>query len=144
QTDLVIGFTIQAGIDKLDVIAKMRLKKDLIIFDNPSNQTNYSTYKNPMAGVEFLYTIATVIKESVLNESLLIDESNTIIHDKTCAIVSKYMAENIPIFHYLGLIELLNIDANAIMKILENFFVTKMLNTDDLMHFSSDSASVML
>jgi len=38
----------------------------------------------------------------------------------------------------------LNTDANAIMKNLENFFVAKMLNTDDLMHFGSDSASVML
>jgi len=54
------------------------------------------------------------------------------------------MAENIPILRYLGLIELLNTDANAIMKNLENFFVTKMLNTDVLMHFGSDSASVIL
>ncbi len=38
----------------------------------------------------------------------------------------------------------MNTDANAIMKNLENFFVAKMLNTDDLMHFGSDSASVML
>ncbi|CAG8647118.1 10099_t:CDS:1 [Funneliformis caledonium] len=44
------------------------LKKDLIISDNPSNQTNYSTYKNPMASAEFLHAIATVIEESVLNE----------------------------------------------------------------------------
>ena len=43
-------------------------KKDLIIPDNPSNQTNYSTYKNPIAGAEFLHAIAIVIEESVLNE----------------------------------------------------------------------------
>ncbi len=58
--------------------------------------------------------------------------------------VSKHMAGNIPILRYLELIELLNIDTNVIMKNLENFFVVKMLNTDDLMHFGSDSASVML
>ncbi len=44
------------------------LKKDLIIFDNSSNQTNYSIYKNLMTSVEFLHAIATVIEESVLNK----------------------------------------------------------------------------
>ncbi|CAG8749092.1 11517_t:CDS:1, partial [Funneliformis caledonium] len=153
QTDLIIGFTIQAGVNKLDVIAKMQCiylcakkhlaidafsnlvelvnlqeknktelvfdqppitllpssfgpKKDLIISDNPSNQTNYSTYKNPIAGAEFLHAIATVIEESVLNKirkspswNLLIDKSNTITHDKIYAMVSKHMAENISILH---------------------------------------------
>ncbi|GBC00726.1 hypothetical protein RclHR1_39590001 [Rhizophagus clarus] len=90
------------------------LKRNLITSNDLENQTNYSTYKNPMAGAEFLHAIATVIEESVLKEvrkspswSLLIDESNTIIHDKTYAIVSKHMAGNIPILRYLGLIELL-------------------------------------
>jgi hypothetical protein len=54
------------------------------------------------------------------------------------------MVGNIPILHYLGLIELLETDASAIMRNLENFFVAKMLKTDDLMHFGSDDASVML
>jgi len=40
-------------------------KKDLIISDNPSNQINYNTYKNLMAGVEFLHAIAIVIEKSV-------------------------------------------------------------------------------
>src|SRR4051812_48817994 len=98
-------------------------KKELIISDNSSNQTNYSTYKNPMADAKFLHAIATVIEESILDEvhkspswSLLIDESNTITHDKTCAVVSKHMAGNIPILHYLGLIELLETDASAIIR----------------------------
>ena len=81
--------------------------------------TNYATYKNPVAaGAEFLHAIATVMEESVLGEvckspswSLLIDGSNTITHDKSCAVVSKYMAGNIPVLHYLGLIELLETDA---------------------------------
>ena len=104
-----------------------------------------------MASAEFLYAIAIVIEESVLNEvhkssswSLLIDESNTIAYDKTYAIISKHMVGNILIFRYLGLIELLNTDTNVIMKNLENFFVTKLLNTDNLMHFGSDGTSVML
>ncbi|CAG8663314.1 13621_t:CDS:2, partial [Funneliformis mosseae] len=98
-----------ANIDKLDIIANMRLfdqppiiifwsKKELILSNNPSTQTNYSIYKNPMAGTEFLYAIAMVIEESILNEvhklpsrSLLMNESNTIIHDKICA-VSNEMA----------------------------------------------------
>ncbi|GES94885.1 zinc finger protein 862-like [Rhizophagus clarus] len=92
------------------------LKRNLITSNDLENQTNYSTYKNPMAGAEFLHAIATVIEESVLKEvrkspswSLLIDEN-----------------------------------ANAIMNNLNNFFIAKMLNTDNLMHFSSDGASVML
>ncbi|GES95219.1 zinc finger protein 862-like [Rhizophagus clarus] len=177
QTKLVVGFTIQANINKLDVIAKMRCiylcakkhlaidtfsniielldlqeknktelvfdqppitllpssigpKRDLITSNDLENQTNYSTYKNPMAGAEFLHAIATVIEESVLKE---VRKSP-----------SKHMAENIPILRYLGLIELLEIDANAIMNNLNNFFIAKMLNTDNLMHFGSDGASVML
>ncbi|CAI2189431.1 19222_t:CDS:2 [Funneliformis geosporum] len=113
QTDLVIGFTIQADIDKLDVIAKMQCvylcakkhfaidafsnlvelvniqeknktelvfeqppitlllssfgpKKDLIISDNPSNQTNYSTYKNPMADIDSEFILATKFLADIL------------------------------------------------------------------------------
>ncbi|GES97057.1 ribonuclease H-like domain-containing protein [Rhizophagus clarus] len=63
---------------------------------------------NLMAGADFLHAIAMVVEESVLNEvckslswNLLIDESNTITHDKTYAIVSKHIAENIPVLCYL-------------------------------------------
>jgi hypothetical protein len=54
------------------------------------------------------------------------------------------MVGNIPILYYLGLIELLGTDASAIIRNLKNFFVAKMLKTDDLMHFGSNGASVML
>ncbi|GBC08801.1 hypothetical protein RclHR1_00840002 [Rhizophagus clarus] len=177
QTELMSGFTIQSNINKLDIIAKMRCvylyvkkhlavdafpnlvelsnlqekNRNLTITDNSNNQANYATYKNPIAGANFLHAIAMVVEESVLNEvcksshwSLLIDESNTITYDKTCAIVSKHMAENILMLYYLGLIELLETDTNFIIKNLENFFVAKMLNIDNLMYFGSDDANVML
>ncbi|CAI2192597.1 17394_t:CDS:2, partial [Funneliformis geosporum] len=66
--------------------------------------------------VEFLHAIAIVIEESVLNK-IHKSPSWSLLIDK---------------------------NANVIMKNLENFFIIKMLNTDDLMYFSNDSASIML
>lgn len=92
-----------------------------------------------------------VIKKSVLSEvckssswSLLIYKSNTITYDKIYAVISKHIAENIPVLCYLKLIELLERNAKAITRNLKNFFIAKMLNTDNLMYFASDSASVIL
>ncbi|CAG8549112.1 9579_t:CDS:1 [Dentiscutata heterogama] len=96
-------------------------KKEKLVTDFSENSSNYAKYTNSVSGTTFLHAIATVIKESVLEEtrklsawSLLIDESNTITHNKTCAIVSKHVANNIPVLQYLGLIELKEVDAIAL------------------------------
>ncbi|CAG8545590.1 14539_t:CDS:2 [Dentiscutata erythropus] len=111
-----------------------------------SSLSNYAEYTNPVSGATFLHAIALVIEESVLEEtrkssawSLLIDENNTIIYDKTCAIVSKHIANNIPVFRYFGLIELKEVDAAGIIYNLNNFFLVKMLDPLKLLHFRSDA-----
>ncbi|CAG8763530.1 15065_t:CDS:2, partial [Gigaspora rosea] len=113
--------------------------------------SNYATYDNPKAGAEFLHAIAAVIEEDILAEvrkspswSILIDESNTITYDKTCSIVSKHIVENIPVLRYLGLIKLDETNAEAIVNSLKNFLIAKMLDTQKLMHFGSDGASVII
>ncbi|CAG8854895.1 45909_t:CDS:2, partial [Gigaspora margarita] len=69
---------------------------------------------------------------------------NTITHDKTCAIVSKHIANNIPVLRYLGLIKLEEVDAMGIMNNLNNFFLAKMLEPLKLLHFGSDGDSKMI
>ncbi|CAG8763563.1 19914_t:CDS:2, partial [Gigaspora margarita] len=135
QTDLFTGFSVQADHNKLEIISKISL--------------NYAEYNNSVSGTTFLHAIATVIEKLVLEEtrkssawSLLIDESNMITHDKTCAIVSKHIANNIPVLQYLGLIELKEIDTIGIMDNLNIFFLAKMLEPSKLLHFGSDGDKV--
>ncbi|KAF0418305.1 zinc finger protein [Gigaspora margarita] len=130
QTDLFTGFSVQA---------------------NYNNSSNYAEYNNPVSRTTFLHAIATVIVESVLEKtrnssawSLLINESNMITHNKTCAIVSKHIANNIHELRYLGLIELKEIDAIDIIDNLNNFFLAKMLEPSKLLHFGSDGDSKMI
>ena len=58
-----------------------------------------------------------------------------ITHDKTCAIVSKHIANNIPVLRYLGLIKLKEIDAIGIMDNLNNFFFSKNVRTFKVITF---------
>ncbi|CAG8781295.1 27075_t:CDS:2 [Gigaspora margarita] len=138
QLDLMSSFTVQAGVNKLDIIAKMRCvylcaKRHLAVEAFPDlieltnlqvqNQIELVYDKPPItiappifAGAEFLHALAVVIEEDILAES------NTITHDKTCAIVRKHIVKNIPVLWYLGLIELDETNAEAIK----------------LMHFGSD------
>ncbi|CAG8685458.1 29278_t:CDS:2, partial [Racocetra persica] len=115
-------------------------KKEKLVTDFSENSSNYAEYTNSVSGTTFLHAIAAVIEESVLEEtrkssawSLLIDESNTITHNKTCAIVSKHVANNIPVLRYLGLIELKEVDA-----------IAKILEPSKLLHFGSDGDSKMI
>ncbi|CAG8570078.1 41392_t:CDS:2, partial [Gigaspora margarita] len=63
---------------------------------------------------------------------------------KTLAIVSKHIISNIPVYRFVGLIELKDCSANGIMKELNKFFENKNLSVLSLGYLGSDSASVML
>lgn len=58
----------------------------------------------------------------------MIDESNTVTKEKTLAIVSKHIISNIPVYRFVGLIELKDCSANGIMKELNKFFEDKNLS----------------
>ncbi|CAG8772727.1 2405_t:CDS:2, partial [Gigaspora rosea] len=139
QTELINESEVQTLAPPFFGPKKDKLSSDVL------ESSNYAEYANSVSGNTFLYAIAIAIEESVLEElkkstswSLLIDESNTITHDKTCAIVSKHIANNIPVLRYLGLIELEEVDAMGIMNNLNNFFLAKMLEPLKLLHFGSD------
>ncbi|CAG8476302.1 19217_t:CDS:2 [Cetraspora pellucida] len=115
-------------------------KKEKLVMNFSENSSNYVEYTNLVSGTTFLHAIAIVIEESVLEEtrkssawSLLINESNTITYNKTCIIVSKHVANNIPVLQYLGLIELKEVDA-----------IAKILEPSKLLHFGSDGDSKMI
>ena len=97
-----------------------------------------------MAGFEFLDSIGSVIKQSLFEElnsslywSLMIDETNSIDHDKYLAIVAKYVVNNVPIMRYLGMVNLDSTDGESIYNNIISF-----CNSNEI-HFGSDGASNM-
>jgi hypothetical protein len=69
---------------------------------------------------------ALVAEIKVSNQwSPLIDESTTITDEKHLVLVSKHMANNVPVVRYLGLIELKDCNANSITAYIKNFLTEK-------------------
>jgi len=121
---------------------------------NPSadtaNTSQYGSYLNPMSARKFEEAIFYVVEKALINEikvsdqwSLLIDESTSITDEKHLVLVSKHMANNVPVIRYLGLIELDDCSANSIMTYIKNFLVEKDLQIKNIAHFGSDGTSVM-
>ncbi|CAG8773654.1 30554_t:CDS:2 [Gigaspora margarita] len=104
QTDLFTRFSIQANYNKLEIFQRYDVSNFGTTIFGPKKEklssdflesSNYTEYTDPVSGNTFLLCKYNRIEESVLEElkkstawSLLIDESNTITHNKTCAIVS--------------------------------------------------------
>ncbi|CAG8439374.1 16636_t:CDS:2 [Cetraspora pellucida] len=112
---------------------------------------NYGSYSNTHSAYKFISAIGRVIEEAICQEiqkspvwSIMIDESNTITTTKNLAIVSKHISNNFPVYRYLGMIELKEGTANAIVNKLNIFLQAKNLPIDRLMNIGSDGASVML
>jgi len=92
-------------------------------------QSNYATYTNKVAGHEFLKSISRPVEEAVINEihnstvwSLLIDESNThATAEKTLALVSKHMVNNLPTLRYLGMAKITNASAESLKESIDAF-----------------------
>ncbi len=115
-----------------------------------STSSNYATYKNPKAGLNFIESISYIIERQIIEEinksigwSILLDESTTITIDKHLAIISKHMVGNEPVLRYLGIINLEKCDANSIMRDIEIFLNVKGISFQSLYHIGSDGASVM-
>ncbi|CAG8748610.1 4005_t:CDS:2, partial [Racocetra persica] len=124
QQNLFNSFTIQYGETKAKALAInfTHLNYNEITYQNLSctldlphlyleenndldstNEKNYATYQNPVAGYEMLELLAYIIEKDTIAEinnspfwNILLDESNTITNEKTLAIVSKYIANNLP------------------------------------------------
>ncbi|CAG8699945.1 26780_t:CDS:2, partial [Racocetra persica] len=167
--DIMSSFTIQTGVNKLDIIAKMYYvylcaKKhiaievffDLIELTNLQFQNKLELIYNkspiivshPIFGPKRVFL--DTISEPILNNQV----SNYAIYNNSKAgadflhaiamviedILAEHVVENIPVLQYLELIELGETNAEAITNNLKNFFIAKMLNTQKLIHFGSDGA----
>ncbi|CAG8593889.1 16835_t:CDS:2, partial [Cetraspora pellucida] len=115
------------------------------------SRADYGSYSNNHAARDFIDAIGRVIEEVICQEirespvwSIMIDESNTITASKNLAIISKHISKNVPVYRYLGMIELTEGTANAIVKELNIFIHAKNLPINRLMNMGSDGASVML
>src|SRR5436305_78179 len=74
------------------------------------------------------------------NWSVMIDETNSITDEKHLAIISRHISHNVPVTRYLGIINLDELNAEAITSNLKNFILAKGLNVKNLLHFGSDGA----
>ncbi|CAG8576953.1 10563_t:CDS:2 [Rhizophagus irregularis] len=115
-----------------------------------STSSNYATYKNSKAGLNFIESFSCIIERQVIDKinkstgwSILLDESTTITIDKHLAIISKHIVGNEPVLRYLGMINLEECDANSITKDIEIFLNAKGISFKSLFHIGSDGASVM-
>ncbi|CAG8818284.1 8522_t:CDS:2, partial [Cetraspora pellucida] len=68
----------------------------------------------------------------------------TIFTNKHLAVVTKHLSENKPILCYLGMIELEDCSAKTMTINLKRFILAKLLNIENLVHFGSNDASIML
>ncbi len=126
------------------------LHSQTISLTSTSTSSNYATYKNPKAGLNFIESLSYVIERQVIEEinksigwSILLDESTTITIDKHLVIISKHMVGNEPVLRYLGMINLEECDANSIMRDISIFLNAKGISFQNLYHIGSDGASVM-
>ncbi|CAG8806039.1 23017_t:CDS:2, partial [Cetraspora pellucida] len=91
---------------------------------------DYRSYSNNHAARNFIDAIGRVIEE--------------VISSKNLAIISKHISKNVPVYRYLGMIELTKETANAIVKELNIFIYAKNLPINRLINMGSDGASIML
>ena len=104
-----------------------------------------------MAGCDFLKSISRIIEENVILEvknssfwSLLLDESNTnSTAEKTLALVSKHITDDMPVLCFLGLIKINNATSDSLLSVVESFLLQKGLEISKMYHFGSDGASNM-
>ena len=102
--------------------------------------SSYATYTNKASGHELLVFLSRPIEEAVINEiktsscwSILVDESNTVsTGEKTLALVSKHMVNNIPTLRYLGITTISNTSAKLLPKAIGLFILQNGLPADKL------------
>ncbi len=112
---------------------------------------NYATYANKVSGHELLVSVVRPIEEAVVNEirssscwSLLVDESNTVsTGEKTLALVSKHMVDNIVTLRFLGITTISDASAESLLEAIDSFILQKGLPANKLYHLGSDGASNM-
>lgn len=130
---------------------KFEFNKDSLEAIKKNQDSNYATYNNKVAGRDFLKSIARIIEENVILEiknssfwSLLLDESNTnSTAEKTLALVSKHITDDMPVLRFLGLIKINNATSDSLLSVVENFLLQKGLEISKMYHVGSDGASNM-
>jgi hypothetical protein len=119
--------------------------------EKPSTpRSKYGSHENHIAALDFLDSIAFVIKESLFEElnssthwSIMIDETNSVDGDKYLAIVGKCITNNIPFMRYLGMVNLDSTDGENIFNQIILFCNSNEISHHNIIHFGSDGASNM-
>jgi Domain of unknown function (DUF4371) len=119
--------------------------------EKPSTpRSKYGSHENHTAALDFLDSIAFIIKKSLFEElnssthwSIMIDETNSVDGDKYLAIVGKCITNNIPFMRYLGMVNLDSTDGENIFNQIILFCNSNEISHHNIIHFGSDGASNM-
>ncbi|CAG8814034.1 12126_t:CDS:1, partial [Racocetra persica] len=89
---------------------------------------SYSSYLNPIVAQNFAIAIVHIIEKELINEirsaknwSIMIDESNSI-DKKYLVIVAQYIALNVLVIHYMGVIKLDDYRLEYIFEKIKEFY----------------------
>ena len=74
----------------------------------------------------------------------MIDKTNSITNKKHLAIMSRHISHNVPVTRYLGVIDLDELNAEAITLNLKNFIVAKGLEVKKVLHIGSDGTTTLV
>ncbi|CAG8729692.1 7653_t:CDS:2, partial [Racocetra persica] len=145
-------FTNQLGTSHLSVIRNLVntywLVKNLVATSKITDLTSLTKYH--VKCIEEIYTPVEIYTLDYLLFELLEEshadygsysnkyESTTVIMDKNLVIISKHISKNLLVYHYLGMIELKEGTADAIVNELSIFIQAKNLPIDRLMNIGSD------
>ncbi|CAG8664567.1 11178_t:CDS:1, partial [Dentiscutata heterogama] len=117
----------------------------------PLESNEYGSHLSDTSAKDIEEAIVYVIEKALYEEirssvnwSVMIDETNSITDEKHLAIVSRHMVYNVPVTQYLGIINLDELNAEAITLDLKNFFIAKGLEIKNLLHFCSDGAATLI
>ncbi|CAB5367410.1 unnamed protein product [Rhizophagus irregularis] len=102
------------------------------IITSSSSTNNYALYKNAVAERELLFSIFTIVEESVVAK---VKESPCLSFET----FSKWWTY----FRFLGLTQITDTSADGIMNVINLFITQKELDITKLRHFGSDGAATM-
>ncbi|CAG8848765.1 13663_t:CDS:2, partial [Gigaspora margarita] len=92
---------------------------DLYKSEKSKKYKSYGSYLNPIVAQNFAKAIVHIIERELI----------------TSVIAAQYIAFNVPVICYMGVIKLDNCRSEYIFEKLKNFIASKGLNIENIMHF---------
>ncbi|CAG8548982.1 15897_t:CDS:2, partial [Dentiscutata heterogama] len=154
QNIMAIKFSLQLATDAFMNLCNTPAALELpshLLKNLPLESNEYGSHLSETSAKDIEEAIVYVIEKALyeeirssINWSIMIDETNSITNEKHLAIVSRHMFYIILVTRYLGIINLDELNAEAIILDLKIFFIAKGLEIKNLLHFCSDGAATLI